>query len=59
MSLQETRRSLPVFPFREEFIQAVREHQVLIVEGETGSGKTTQLPQYLYEAVRFIFALVD
>lgn len=25
--------------------------QVLIIEGETGSGKTTQLPQYLYEAV--------
>ena len=25
--------------------------QVLIVEGETGSGKTTQIPQYLYEAV--------
>ncbi len=50
-SLAETRRSLPVFPFREQFIQAVRDHQVLIVEGETGSGKTTQLPQYLYEAV--------
>ena len=27
--------------------------QVLIVEGETGSGKTTQIPQYLYEAVSF------
>ena len=26
-------------------------YQVLIVEGETGSGKTTQIPQYLYEAV--------
>ena len=25
--------------------------QVLIIEGETGSGKTTQIPQYLYEAV--------
>jgi pre-mRNA-splicing factor ATP-dependent RNA helicase DHX16 len=24
-------------------------HQVLIIEGETGSGKTTQIPQYLYE----------
>ncbi|CAJ0564601.1 unnamed protein product, partial [Mesorhabditis spiculigera] len=50
MSIQETRRSLPVYKFREEFIQAVRDHQVLIVEGETGSGKTTQLPQFLYEA---------
>ena len=25
--------------------------QILIIEGETGSGKTTQIPQYLYEAV--------
>lgn len=26
------------------------EYQVLIIEGETGSGKTTQIPQYLYES---------
>lgn len=51
MSLQETRRSLPVYKFRESLIEAVRDHQVLIVEGETGSGKTTQIPQYLFEAV--------
>lgn len=31
-------------------IQAIKEHQVLIIEGETGSGKTTQIPQYLHEA---------
>jgi len=50
MSLQDTRRSLPIFPFREDLLQAVEDHQILIVEGETGSGKTTQIPQYLYEA---------
>ncbi|KAF8362245.1 mog-4 [Pristionchus pacificus] len=50
MTLDETRKSLPVYAFRDAFIEAVREHQVLIIEGETGSGKTTQLPQYLYEA---------
>lgn len=27
--------------------------QILIIEGETGSGKTTQIPQYLYEAVGY------
>ncbi|XP_059826821.1 pre-mRNA-splicing factor ATP-dependent RNA helicase DHX16 [Hypanus sabinus] len=48
-SLQEVRRSLPVFPYREDLLAAVAEHQVLIIEGETGSGKTTQIPQYLYE----------
>ncbi|RWS02705.1 pre-mRNA-splicing factor ATP-dependent RNA helicase DHX16-like protein [Dinothrombium tinctorium] len=49
-SIAETRKSLPIYPFRKELIEAVRNHQVLIVEGETGSGKTTQIPQYLHEA---------
>lgn len=49
--MDETRKSLPVYAYRDEFIKAVQENQVLIIEGETGSGKTTQLPQYLYEAV--------
>lgn len=50
MNIEETKKSLPVFPFRDDLISAIREHQVLIIEGETGSGKTTQIPQYLYEA---------
>ncbi|VDO19323.1 unnamed protein product [Heligmosomoides polygyrus] len=50
MTIEETRKSLPVYAFKQQFIEAVKEHQVLIIEGETGSGKTTQLPQYLYEA---------
>lgn len=49
-SIQEVRKSLPVFKFRDEFLTKVEQNQVLIVIGETGSGKTTQLPQYLYEA---------
>lgn len=48
--LSQTRRSLPIFHFREQLLKAVEVHQVLIVEGETGCGKTTQIPQYLYEA---------
>lgn len=51
MSIAETRKSLPIYPFREDLMQAVADHQVLIIEGETGSGKTTQIPQYLYETV--------
>ncbi|KAK7792080.1 hypothetical protein R5R35_003553 [Gryllus longicercus] len=50
LTLEETRRSLPIFPFKEDLIQAVKDHQVLIIDGETGSGKTTQIPQYLYDA---------
>ena len=49
-TIEETRKSLPIHAYRQELIDAVKEHQVLIVVAETGSGKTTQLPQYLHEA---------
>lgn len=48
-SIQDVRKSLPVYQFRTDLIQAIRDHQVLIMVGETGCGKTTQLPQYLHE----------
>lgn len=49
MTMQEIRKSLPVYVYRDQLVQAVRDHQVLIIVGETGSGKTTQIPQYLHE----------
>ncbi|XP_043680354.1 pre-mRNA-splicing factor ATP-dependent RNA helicase DHX16 isoform X2 [Vespula pensylvanica] len=49
-TIQETKKSLPIYPFKNDLIQAIKEHQILIIEGETGSGKTTQIPQYLYES---------
>ncbi|XP_020969245.1 pre-mRNA-splicing factor ATP-dependent RNA helicase DEAH1-like isoform X2 [Arachis ipaensis] len=49
-ALQEERKKLPIYPYRDELLQAVRDHQVLVIVGETGSGKTTQIPQYLHEA---------
>ena len=45
-----SRAALPIFPFRQQLLDAVAAHQVLIIVGETGSGKTTQIPQYLLEA---------
>jgi pre-mRNA-splicing factor ATP-dependent RNA helicase DHX16 len=39
ISIEETKKSLPVYPFREDLIAAIHEHQVLIIEGETGSGE--------------------
>ena len=49
-SIEETRKSLPIYQFRDELLQAVEDHQIIIIVGETGSGKTTQIPQYLHEA---------
>ncbi|XP_019106883.2 pre-mRNA-splicing factor ATP-dependent RNA helicase DEAH1 [Beta vulgaris subsp. vulgaris] len=49
-SHQEKRKALPIYPFRGKLLDAIRDHQVLIIAGETGCGKTTQIPQYLYEA---------
>ena len=44
--------SLPVSGRREDIARAIREHQVVIVCGETGSGKTTQLPKIVLELGR-------
>ncbi|KAM0047441.1 putative RNA helicase [Helianthus debilis subsp. tardiflorus] len=49
-SLAQQREYLPIFSVRDELLQVVRENQVIVVVGETGSGKTTQLTQYLHEA---------
>jgi pre-mRNA-splicing factor ATP-dependent RNA helicase DHX16 len=50
LSIQETRKSLPIYKYRDEFLAALEQYQILVIVGETGSGKTTQLPQYLHEA---------
>ncbi|KAJ7570096.1 hypothetical protein O6H91_01G106800 [Diphasiastrum complanatum] len=50
-SLTEQRQYLPIFSVREELLQVVRENQVVVVVGETGSGKTTQMTQYMTDGV--------
>ncbi|KAG8959008.1 DEAH-box ATP-dependent RNA helicase prp22 [Tulasnella sp. 419] len=50
LSIKEQRESLPIFKLKEPLLDAVRNHQVLIVVGDTGSGKTTQMTQYFAEA---------
>ncbi|WP_297952205.1 AAA family ATPase, partial [uncultured Desulfobulbus sp.] len=44
--------ALPVSERRDDIVAAIREHAVLIVIGDTGSGKTTQLPKMCLEAGR-------
>ncbi|XP_049819947.1 pre-mRNA-splicing factor ATP-dependent RNA helicase PRP16 isoform X2 [Aethina tumida] len=48
-TISEQRRFLPVFAVRQELLNVIRENSVVIIVGETGSGKTTQLTQYLHE----------
>jgi len=47
-SVGDTARTLPIYNHADELLAAVKNHQVVIVEGPTGSGKTTQLPRLLY-----------
>ena len=44
------RQRLPIYDNRSEILSYIRSHQVVIVVGETGSGKTTQIPQFLCES---------
>lgn len=42
--------ALPIAAYRDALVEAVRQHRCVVIVGETGSGKTTQLPQYLVDA---------
>ncbi|XP_013417202.1 probable ATP-dependent RNA helicase DHX35 [Lingula anatina] len=50
LSLEQQRLKLPVFQHRTNILYLVESYQTVIVVGETGSGKSTQIPQYLLEA---------
>src|SRR5262247_3427624 len=49
---------LPVSQRKDEIAAAIRDHQVVIVAGETGSGKTTQLPKICLELGRGVDGLI-
>lgn len=48
--MTEQREKLPVFAEEQRIMEVLRDNPVTIICGETGSGKTTQVPQFLYEA---------
>ena len=48
--VQEARLQLPIIAEEQPIVEAVRLNPVVVLCGETGSGKTTQVPQFLYEA---------
>ncbi|CAL5381434.1 unnamed protein product [Camellia sinensis] len=49
-TMLDFRRSLPAFKEKERLLQAIAQNQVVVISGETGCGKTTQLPQYILES---------
>ena len=50
LTLKQQREFLPIFSVRDELLRIISDNNVVVIVGETGSGKTTQLTQYLYEA---------
>lgn len=48
--LRESQANLPVFQYRNEIVEAIKKERVVIIAGDTGCGKSTQVPQYLYKA---------
>lgn len=48
-SIKATRKNLPVYKCRKEVCKKIRQNDVVLVMAETGSGKSTQIPQYLLE----------
>lgn len=50
LSVERQRQSLPVFRYRNHILYLVENYRTVVVVGETGCGKSTQIPQYLVEA---------
>ncbi|KAG0232160.1 putative ATP-dependent RNA helicase DHR1 [Actinomortierella wolfii] len=48
--IQEQRLQLPVCMDEQHIMESIKYNDIVIIKGETGSGKTTQVPQFLYEA---------
>ncbi|XP_041375783.1 pre-mRNA-splicing factor ATP-dependent RNA helicase PRP16-like [Gigantopelta aegis] len=48
-SLKQQRQYLPIYAVKNELLNIIRDNSIVIIVGETGSGKTTQLTQYLHE----------
>lgn len=49
-NLLRERQALPIFPAKDRIVEEVRKAETVIIVGETASGKTTQIPQFLYQS---------
>ena len=50
VKVKHDQQKLPIFEHRQEIVDAIARHQVVVVAGDTGCGKSTQVPQYLLSA---------
>ena len=46
------RIQLPVWEYKEKFLDLLNNHEIIVLVGETGSGKTTQIPQWCVDYLR-------
>jgi HrpA-like RNA helicase len=49
--LQKSRETLPAFTHKKDVCELIKKHQIILVSGETGCGKSTQVPQFLLDDV--------
>lgn len=49
-NFSDFRKSLPIYEYQEAIVNGVKNSNYLIVTGDTGSGKSTQLPQYMMDS---------
>ena len=57
-TLTQQRQYLPVFAVRQEMLNVIRENSIVIIVGETGSGKTTQLTQVTHTGYLTLFMII-
>ncbi|KRZ87903.1 putative ATP-dependent RNA helicase DHX30 [Trichinella sp. T8] len=49
INLRSFRQQLPIFVIKDELLSTLEHHQVVIIAGDTGCGKTTQIPQFIFD----------
>lgn len=58
-SIKQAREQLPIIAEEAHIMESINNNNVIIICGETGCGKTTQVPQFLYEAGMLSVGYVD
>lgn len=52
--LLKKRTQLPVWEYKDKFMELIHKHQIIVLVGETGSGKTTQIPQWCVDYAKAV-----